>query len=116
MRGMLRPLHIGVFDDLWTRAVVVPSSISSVVTLPKTKTSIPRFVLIFAMRDASQKTQQEDIAHMRRVVSYCKRHLAQEEKLKDSKTPEELENTKSTKSLKVSNFHAISTLGSDWSA
>jgi hypothetical protein len=27
---------------------------------------------------------------------YCKRHLAQEDKLKDRKTPEELEHTKST--------------------
>jgi hypothetical protein len=25
---------------------------------------------------------EEDIAHMRKVVSYCKRHLAQEEKAK----------------------------------
>jgi hypothetical protein len=37
---------------------------------------------------------------MRRVVSYCARHLAQEEKMKDTKTEEELEQTKSTKSLK----------------
>lgn len=37
---------------------------------------------------------------MRRVVSYCKRHLAQEEHMKDEKTPEELEKTKSTRSLK----------------
>ena len=38
---------------------------------------------------------------MRKVVSYCKRHLAQEDKMKDTKSPEELEQTKSTKSLKV---------------
>ena len=37
---------------------------------------------------------------MSRVVSYCKRHLAQEGKLKETKTPEELEQTKSTRSLK----------------
>jgi hypothetical protein len=37
---------------------------------------------------------------MRRVVSYCARHLAQEEKMKETKTEEELEKTKSTKSLK----------------
>ena len=28
------------------------------------------------------KYDEEDIAHMRKVVSYCKRHLAQEEKAK----------------------------------
>lgn len=44
---------------------------------------------------------QDDIAHMRRVTAYCKRHLAQEDKLKERKSPEELEQTKSTKSLKV---------------
>lgn len=43
---------------------------------------------------------QEDIAHMRKVVAYCKRHLAQEDKMKETKSPEELEQTKSTKSLK----------------
>ncbi|KAG8926034.1 hypothetical protein FRC02_009258 [Tulasnella sp. 418] len=43
---------------------------------------------------------EDDIAHMRKVVSYCKRHLAQESRLKDTKSSEELEQTKSTKSLK----------------
>ncbi|KAI8981310.1 hypothetical protein BD414DRAFT_420212 [Trametes punicea] len=43
-----------------------------------------------------EKYDDEDIEHMRRVVSYAKRHLAQEEHLKDTKTREELENTKST--------------------
>jgi len=37
---------------------------------------------------------------MRKVVSYCKRHLAQEEHLKQEKGPEELEKSKSTRSLK----------------
>jgi hypothetical protein len=37
---------------------------------------------------------------MRRVVSYCKRHLAQEAHLKETKSPEELVKTKSTRSLK----------------
>jgi hypothetical protein len=37
---------------------------------------------------------------MRRVVSYCKRHLAQEAHLKETKSLEELEKTKSTRSLK----------------
>lgn len=47
------------------------------------------------------KYTEEDLQHMRKVVSYCKRHLAQEDKLKDTKSPEELEGMKSTKSLKV---------------
>lgn len=50
-------------------------------------------------QDASKYTD-EQVDHMRRVVSYCARHLAQEEKMKDTKTEEELEKTKSTKSLK----------------
>ena len=37
---------------------------------------------------------------MRKVVSYCKRHLAQEEHMKNEKSPEELAKTKSTLSLK----------------
>lgn len=36
----------------------------------------------------------DDIPHMRKVVSYCKRHLAQEEKAKQDKS------SKSYKSLK----------------
>ncbi|MCJ1310901.1 hypothetical protein MMC25_004569 [Agyrium rufum] len=40
-----------------------------------------------------EKYDDEDIQHMRRVVAYCKRHLAQEEKAK--KDPE----SKSAKSL-----------------
>jgi len=38
---------------------------------------------------------EEDIAHMRRVVAYCKRHLAQEEKAKqnpDSRSARSLKN------------------------
>jgi len=42
----------------------------------------------------------EDIEHMRKVVGYNKRHLAQEEYLKDTKSKEELEKSKSTISLK----------------
>jgi hypothetical protein len=37
---------------------------------------------------------------MRKVVAYCKRHLAQEGHLKEEKTEEELEKMKSTRSLK----------------
>lgn len=37
---------------------------------------------------------------MRRVVAYCKRHLAQEEKGNDGKDDEELRETKSYRSLK----------------
>lgn len=44
-------------------------------------------------KDASKYTQ-EQIDHMRKVVSYCKRHLAQEQKAKQDTT------SKSYKSLK----------------
>lgn len=37
---------------------------------------------------------------MHKVVAYCARHLAQESHMKDEKSPEELEKTKSYKSLK----------------
>lgn len=30
----------------------------------------------------SQKYEQDDMDHMRRVVAYCKRHLAQEDRAK----------------------------------
>ncbi|ERF70153.1 hypothetical protein EPUS_00340 [Endocarpon pusillum Z07020] len=40
------------------------------------------------------KYDEDDIAHMRRVAAYCKRHLAQEEKAKQDT------NSKSYKSLK----------------
>ncbi|CDW98435.1 hypothetical protein [Sporisorium scitamineum] len=46
------------------------------------------------------KYTQEDIKHMRKVVSYNKRHLAQEQHLKQKKSKEELQKTKSYKSLK----------------
>ncbi|TKA50104.1 hypothetical protein B0A49_11259 [Cryomyces minteri] len=41
-----------------------------------------------------QEYEQEDVDHMRKVVAYCKRHLAQEEKAKQDT------NSKSYKSLK----------------
>ncbi|SPO39298.1 uncharacterized protein PSFLO_04778 [Pseudozyma flocculosa] len=47
------------------------------------------------------KYTDEDLKHMRKVVSYNKRHLAQEEHLKESKSEEELKKTKSYKSLKT---------------
>ncbi|PWN30705.1 hypothetical protein BDZ90DRAFT_229709 [Jaminaea rosea] len=48
----------------------------------------------------ADKYTEEDIQHMRKVVSYNKRHLAQEEKMKETKSKEELENTKSVRSLR----------------
>jgi hypothetical protein len=48
---------------------------------------------------------------MRKVVSYCKRHLAQEEHLKQEKSPEELEQSKSTRSLKNWVGHAMAESG-----
>lgn len=41
-------------------------------------------------KDADKYTD-EDLAHMRKVSAYCKRHLAQEDKLKERKSKEELE-------------------------
>merc|ERR1712054_483736 len=46
------------------------------------------------------KYTDEQIQHMRKVVSYCKRHLAQEEKSNDQKSAEEVKKTKSYASLK----------------
>lgn len=45
---------------------------------------------------------------MRKVVSYCARHLAQEDHLKEEKSEEELAKAKSTLSLKnwVSGSHS----------
>lgn len=50
-------------------------------------------------KDADKYTD-EHIEHMRKVVAYCARHLAQESSLAERKTKEELEEAKSTKSLK----------------
>ncbi|EJT98347.1 hypothetical protein DACRYDRAFT_110789 [Dacryopinax primogenitus] len=57
-----------------------------------------------------EKYTEDDIAHMRKVVSYCKRHLAQEEKLKESKSAQELADTKSTRSLKNWGHDPLKTL------
>jgi len=75
------------------------------------------------------KYTEEDLAHMRKVndrdpldtrenlpdslyqvVSYCKRHLAQEDKLKERKSPEELEqvSAKQEDPLCTDTDHAIS--------
>ncbi|TNY20583.1 hypothetical protein DMC30DRAFT_352077 [Rhodotorula diobovata] len=50
-------------------------------------------------KDPEQYTD-EDLSHMRKVTSYCKRHLAQEGRCVAEKEPEELEQTKSYRSLK----------------
>ena len=47
-----------------------------------------------------EKYTEDDLKHMRKVVSYNKRHLAQEQHLKEKKGEEELKKTKSYKSLK----------------
>ncbi|BFZ54796.1 hypothetical protein PYCC9005_001833 [Savitreella phatthalungensis] len=49
--------------------------------------------------DAS-KFSEDEVAHMKKVNAYCKRHLAQEGKLADSKSEDELKKTKSYRSLK----------------
>jgi len=48
----------------------------------------------------SSKYSDEQLQHMRKVVSYCKRHLAEEERINDSKSSEEVKKTKSYASLK----------------
>ncbi|KAL4242860.1 hypothetical protein ABKN59_011604 [Abortiporus biennis] len=53
---------------------------------------------------------EEDLEHMRKVASYNKRHLAQEDHLKDTKTEEELEKTKSTISLRNWGHNPLKTL------
>ncbi|KAM0076602.1 hypothetical protein ACKRZS_010749 [Fusarium odoratissimum] len=47
-----------------------------------------------------EKYTDEQVQHMRKVVSYCKRHLAQETKANNDKSPEEVKKTKSYASLK----------------
>ncbi|TFB07503.1 hypothetical protein CCMA1212_000633 [Trichoderma ghanense] len=47
-----------------------------------------------------KKYTDADISHMRKVVSYCKRHLAQEEKANNKKSIEDVKKTKSYASLK----------------
>lgn len=42
----------------------------------------------------------DDVAHMRKVVAYCKRHLAQEGHMVDEKSEDALKQSKSYKSLK----------------
>ncbi len=49
---------------------------------------------------AADKYTPEDVAHIHKVVSYCARHLAQEAGMRERKTREEMEKTKSTKSLR----------------
>ncbi|KAH7368809.1 DNA-binding protein, partial [Plectosphaerella cucumerina] len=50
-------------------------------------------------KDADKYTE-EQIEHMRKVVAYCKRHLAQESKGNSEKSEEEVKKTKSYASLK----------------
>ncbi|KAI0370034.1 hypothetical protein BV20DRAFT_314067 [Pilatotrama ljubarskyi] len=59
------------------------------------------------------KYEDEDIEHMRKVVSYAKRHLAQEDHLRETKTRDELENTKSTISLKNWGHDPVKTLDNE---
>ncbi|ROT38964.1 DNA-binding protein [Sodiomyces alkalinus F11] len=47
-----------------------------------------------------EKYTEEQIAHMRKVVSYCKRHLAQESSAHAKKSDDEVKQTKSYASLK----------------
>ncbi|KAM4065685.1 ABC transporter [Hirsutella rhossiliensis] len=47
-----------------------------------------------------ERYTDDQIQHMRKVVAYCKRHLAQEEKVNNEKSTEEVKRTKSYASLK----------------
>ncbi|UNI17614.1 hypothetical protein JDV02_003945 [Purpureocillium takamizusanense] len=47
-----------------------------------------------------EKYTEDQVQHMRKVVSYCNRHLAQEEKANDEKSADEVKKTKSYASLK----------------
>ncbi|KAI0931178.1 hypothetical protein AcW1_001350 [Taiwanofungus camphoratus] len=58
-----------------------------------------------------EKYEEDDIEHMRKVVAYNGRHMAQEDHLKDTKTKEELEHTKSTISMKNWGHDPMKTLG-----
>lgn len=49
---------------------------------------------------APDKYSDEDVQHMRKVVAYCKRHLAQEGHMVDEKSEDALKQSKSYKSLK----------------
>ncbi|PIL31223.1 hypothetical protein GSI_05921 [Ganoderma sinense ZZ0214-1] len=57
-----------------------------------------------------EQYDEDDLEHMRKVVGYNKRHLAQEDLLKQTKTREELENAKSTISLKNWGHDPLKTL------
>ncbi|EGO19136.1 hypothetical protein SERLADRAFT_403443 [Serpula lacrymans var. lacrymans S7.9] len=57
--------------------------------------------------------EEKDLDHMRKVVGYNSRHLAQEDHLKETKTKEELEKTKSTISLRNWGHDPIKSLEKD---
>ncbi|TBU21496.1 hypothetical protein BD311DRAFT_772022 [Dichomitus squalens] len=57
-----------------------------------------------------EKYDEEDLEHMRKVVGYANRHMAQEDRLKETKTRDELEDTKSTISLKNWGHDPVKTL------
>lgn len=50
-------------------------------------------------KDPSKYTE-EDLEHMRKVASYIKRHIAQEGHMKQTKSKEELEESRSVRSLR----------------
>ncbi len=66
----------------------------------------------FSAQDPS-KYSDESLPHIHKVVAYCARHIAQEEHLKDTKSREELEDSKSTKSLRnwVSSLAEMKSVG-----
>ncbi|OCH89736.1 hypothetical protein OBBRIDRAFT_756096, partial [Obba rivulosa] len=57
-----------------------------------------------------KRYDEEDLEHMRKVVGYNNRHIAGEDHLKETKTKEELKNTKSTISMKNWGHDPVKTL------
>ncbi|OHW98221.1 DNA-binding protein [Colletotrichum incanum] len=58
----------------------------------------------------------DQVEHMRKVVAYCKRHLAQESKSNSEKSPEEVKKTKSYASLKNWGHDFLKTQGKEGGA
>ena len=98
--GAIRKLRLGkgrwVWRDYWPRIVRLSNYRAAAPGQFLTGSSGREIIEILKRnpkKDPS-KYEEEDIAHMRKVVSYNKRHLAQEEKAKQDT------NSKSYKSLK----------------
>ena len=89
-----------VLVRLWgTRGMILSERCGCPHGILKSDTSLSGRKIIEILRKNPSKDpeeyDEEDIAHMRKVVAYCKRHLAQEETAKrntDSKSYKSLKN------------------------